>query len=252
MVQRSLTARGAFILGCTAIGGLLVGVGGIQIGALKPFQGFKLAAGLGLLFGLLAVIASLIALVRTSPRSGRTGRSNAWTGLALGAIALFLLLRPAFMSGGFPAIHDVTTNPDDPPAFSEEVARAPDRMNGVLYPDPDADVILMQREAFPDLTPIELAAPPPNALDRAQEVAEELGWVVTRTDSSTFSLEAFDTSRVFRFVDDIAIRIRPNSQGGSTIDLRSNSRVGGGDLGANAKRIRAFRDAITNSATASN
>src|SRR5262245_61160782 len=108
MVQRSVTARGAFILGCTAVGGLLVGVGGIQIGALRPFQGFKLAAGLGLLFGLLAVIASLIALWRTSPRHGRTGRSHAWMGLGLGSLALFLLLRPAFGASGFPPIHDVT------------------------------------------------------------------------------------------------------------------------------------------------
>jgi uncharacterized protein (DUF1499 family) len=247
MVRRSLTARGALILGCTAVGGLVLGVGGIQIGALKPFQGFKLAVGLGSLFGLLSVIASLIALVRTRPGQGRTGRGHAWAGLVLGAGALFLLLRPAFSAGGYPAIHDVTTDPDDPPGFSEEVARAPDRVNGVRYPDPDADVIHLQRAAYPDLQPIALQLPPPQAFDRAREIAEQLGWTVTRADSSTFSLEAHAVSRVFRFVDDIAIRIRPNERGGSTLDLRSNSRVGGGDLGANALRIRAFRDAITRS-----
>jgi uncharacterized protein (DUF1499 family) len=245
MVERSVTARGAFILGCTAIGGLVIGISGIQLGVLRPFQGFKLAAGLGLLFGLLAVIASLIGLVRTSQRYGRTGRGSAWTGLALGMLALFALLRPALGAGGLPAIHDLTTNPDDPPAFSEEVARAPDRMNGVRYPDPNPDVIALQRAAYPDLAPIELPLAPPEALDRARAVAEQLGWIVTRSDTSTFSIEAYAVSRIFRFVDDIAIRIRPNSQGGSTLDLRSNSRVGGGDLGANARRIRAFRDAIT-------
>ena len=102
MVQRSLTARGAFILGCTAVGGLLVGVGGIQIGALRPFQGFKLAAGLGLLFGLLAVIASLIALVRTSrapaaPVAPTPGPASRWE-----RSALFLLLRPASAPVDFP------------------------------------------------------------------------------------------------------------------------------------------------------
>jgi uncharacterized protein (DUF1499 family) len=252
MVQRSLTARGALILGCTAVGGLLVGIAGIQLGVLTPFQGFKLAAGLGLLFGLLAVIASLIALVRTSPRYGRAGRGNAWAGLALGVLALFALLRPAFGARGSPAIHDVTTNPDDPPAFSEDVARAPDRINGVRYPDPDADVILMQREAFPDLTPIAVPLSPPQAFDRAREIATQLGWTITRSDSSSFSIEATDVSRVFRFVDDVVIRIRPDGAGGSTVDVRSNSRVGGGDLGANARRIRAFRDALTQNTTARN
>ena len=73
MVHRSLTARGALILGCTAVGGLLVGIGGIQLGLLEPFDGFKIAAGLGLLFGLLAVIASLVALVRTGKRQRLLG-----------------------------------------------------------------------------------------------------------------------------------------------------------------------------------
>jgi uncharacterized protein (DUF1499 family) len=245
MRRRSLTARGALILGSTAVGGLVVGVGGIQIGALAPFQGFRIAAGLGLFFGVLAVIASLLAIVRTSARSGRSGRGDAWAGLGLGLAALVLLIGPALRARHYPQIHDVTTNPDDPPVFSEAVERAPGRMNGIAYPDPDHDVIARQREAFPDLQPIDVALPPSEALERAQAIAEQLGWTITRTDSATFSLEATDTSRIFRFVDDVAVRIRPNARGGSTIDLRSNSRVGGGDLGANALRIRAFRDAMT-------
>jgi uncharacterized protein (DUF1499 family) len=244
MVERSLTARSALILGSTAVGGLLVGIGGIQIGMLEPLSGFKIAVGLGLSFGLLAVIASLIALYRTRKGSNRTGRENAWTGLALGALSLAALVSPAMGAGGYPAIHDVTTNPDDPPAFSEEVARAPGRRNGVRYPDPTPEVTALQRAAFPDLAPIGLALPPPQAIDRARDVARSLGWEIARVDTAAFAIEATYTSRIFRFVDDIAIRIRPDGKGGSTVDLRSNSRVGGGDLGANALRIRAFRDAI--------
>jgi uncharacterized protein (DUF1499 family) len=244
MVERSLTARSALILGSTALGGLLVGIGGIQIGALDPFSGFKIAVGLGLLFGLLALVASLIGLYRTRKGGNRTGRENAWAGMALGAISLAALIAPALGAGGHPAIHDVTTNPDDPPAFSDEVARAPGRRNGVRYPDPTPEVTALQRAAFPDLAPLEVDLPPPQALERARNVALSLGWEVARTDSAAFTLEATQTSRVFRFVDDVVIRIRPNGNGGSTVDLRSNSRVGGGDLGANALRIRAFRDAF--------
>jgi len=52
-------------------------------------------------------------------------------------------------------------------------------------------------------------------------------------------IEARATSKLFRFVDDVAIRIR-SKDGGSVVDIRSKSRVGQGDLGANANRIRAI------------
>ena len=50
---------------------------------------------------------------------------------------------------------------------------------------------------------------------------------------------------MFHFVDDISVRIRP-AAGGSRIDIRSKSRDGQGDIGANAARIRTFRDALPN------
>jgi uncharacterized protein (DUF1499 family) len=51
------------------------------------------------------------------------------------------------------------------------------------------------------------------------------------------AIEAYDTSALFRFVDDVAVRIR-GAEGGSVVDVRSTSRVGVSDLGANARRIR--------------
>ena len=45
----------------------------------------------------------------------------------------------------------------------------------------------------------------------------------------------------FGFVDDIVIRVRA-TESGSEVDLRSVSRVGRSDLGANAARIEAFAE----------
>ncbi len=56
-------------------------------------------------------------------------------------------------------------------------------------------------------------------------------------------IEATDTTLWFGFKDDVAIRIRPDGSG-SRIDVRSVSRVGRSDLGANARRIRAFLELI--------
>ncbi len=97
--------------------------------------------------------------------------------------------------------------------------------------------------AFPDLAPIEVALPPQAVLERSRQIAEALGWKVTATDPAKLTVEAHDITSVFRFVDDVVIRVRPSGSG-SIVDLRSNSRVGGGDLGANAARIRAFRDQL--------
>ena len=44
----------------------------------------------------------------------------------------------------------------------------------------------------------------------------------------------------FHFKDDVVVRIRPAPGGGSLVDMRSISRVGGSDVGMNAKRVRAF------------
>ena len=53
-------------------------------------------------------------------------------------------------------------------------------------------------------------------------------------------LEATSTSRLFRFVDDVVVRVRSDGAG-SRVDVRSKSRDGKGDFGVNAERIRAFR-----------
>jgi uncharacterized protein (DUF1499 family) len=52
-------------------------------------------------------------------------------------------------------------------------------------------------------------------------------------------IEATATTFWFGFKDDVVLRIRPTANG-SIVDVRSVSRVGQSDLGANAKRIRAI------------
>jgi uncharacterized protein (DUF1499 family) len=52
-------------------------------------------------------------------------------------------------------------------------------------------------------------------------------------------VEATDTTFWFGFKDDVVVRVRPEGEG-SRIDVRSMSRVGVSDLGANAERVRKF------------
>ncbi|NIN34131.1 MAG: DUF1499 domain-containing protein, partial [Gammaproteobacteria bacterium] len=64
-------------------------------------------------------------------------------------------------------------------------------------------------------------------------------WEFVNVDYDMGIIEAYDTSRIFGFVDDIVIRVSRQGSG-SRVDIRSVSRLGKGDLGANALRISHF------------
>lgn len=234
--RRSRLALVGAVLGFDAIsiGGL--GVLLATLGVIAPFLGFGLFAFVGGPLAVLAVIVSALALRATRAGGGLGGRNLAWAGLAMGAVMLLVLSRSASAGAGLPRINDITTDPNDPPAF-EYVLRDPaTRDRDYSYPAGFAD---LQRAAYPDLAPILLAVPPDRAFDAAMQAVAKLGLEVTLSDRARGVIEARATSKLFRFVDDVAIRIRPKD-GGSVVDIRSKSRVGKGDLGANANRIRAI------------
>ncbi len=243
MGDRSTVAVTSAGVGLAAVALAMLGPGLIHLGVLAPLQGFYCFA-LGAVLGTpLALGFGIAGLLRTREGSGRTGRERAWTGIGSGVALLLVLANAVSAGGGAPPIHDITTDLDDPPVYSVGVRDASDRVNGVDYPDGGADVPNQQRAAFPDLTSVQLSAAPAEALARSQQTAEALGWTVTWVDTEALNMEAYETTSVFRFVDDVAIRVRPSGSG-AVIDLRSNSRVGGGDLGANAARIVAFRELL--------
>jgi uncharacterized protein (DUF1499 family) len=70
-----------------------------------------------------------------------------------------------------------------------------------------------------------------------------MGWEVVTVDSEAGRLEAIDTTFWFGFRDDVVVRVRPGADD-VRVDVRSVSRVGVGDLGANAARIRHFLDRL--------
>jgi len=100
-----------------------------------------------------------------------------------------------------------------------------------------------QVAAYPDVATLELALPPEQAFAAVREAALELGWEIVEEDPASGRLEATQSTALFRFVDDVVVRVRPGGPG-SRVDVRSKSRDGKGDVGANAARIRAFREAL--------
>ncbi|MDX1735586.1 MAG: DUF1499 domain-containing protein, partial [Halioglobus sp.] len=143
--------------------------------------------------------------------------------------------------GDYPRIHDITTDTSDPPVFvAAGRERGPNANTLAIKPE----VIEQQLAAYPDLATIESALPPGDAFERALSVAQELGWQVYHQDRAAGTIEAVETTSIMAFKDDVVIRIRAAAPG-SEIDLRSVSRVGQGDIGANAARIRSFASAFS-------
>lgn len=226
------SARIAGYLGVASALAVTLGAGLATLHILQPFRGFFFFQ-IGLLAGILALITGLVALRATRPSSGRGGRGLAWLGVALGGAAFALLATLIVRALPYPPIHDISTDLQDPPAFVAGPAKG--------EPPASEDTARKQRAAYPDLVTIDLDVPPDQAMARAERAARTLGWTIVAQDPSAGELEATDTSTIFHFVDDVVVRVRPGPSGGAAVDVRSRSRVGQGDLGANARRIGAFR-----------
>ena len=224
------TAAAAFVM-------LLASGPGTRIG-LWPWQtGLSLlrwAAYTGLVAGAMGLV---LLILHAFPR---------WRALGFGVPLLVVALSvaafgpPVYMlaeAKKVPPIHDITTDVEHPPQF---VALLPERRkspNGFEYGG--AEVAAQQKKAYPDIASKIVALQPADALSHALAAARAMGWRVVETDGIEGRLEATATSTWFGFEDDIVVRIVPQAQG-SRLDVRSVSRVGRSDVGANAKRIREF------------
>ena len=192
--------------------------------------------------GVLAIVAYAVAR-----RSGlRTGRLNLAAFLIAAAFGGYLVAH-IITAKSVPAIHDVTTDLADPPQFAalavrpDNLEKVPDEGRPELAAmDPESRWKALHREGYGDLRGLRLALPPAEAFARAEAAVRERGWTVARADRAAGTIEATDTTLFFRFKDDVVVRVRPDRGGGSVVDVRSISRVGGSDVGVNAKRIRAL------------
>ena len=92
---------------------------------------------------------------------------------------------------------------------------------------------------YPDIKPLIFRDPKEEIFKRALAAARAMGWHVVSSKPTEGRIEAYDTTFWYGFIDDIVIRITSNN-GMTRLDIRSKSRVGVGDIGANARRIRTF------------
>lgn len=196
------------------------------------FQIVRWSATAALVVFVLAAIAAAI-YFRRKVRRGRA------LFLAAAAVSVIAAAPPIYFlsrAQRLPHIHDVSTDVVDPPQFVAVLPLRAGARNPVEY---DRAAAELQRQGYPDIAPLALDMPPRQAFERAGRVAHSMGWEIVDANSSDLRVEATATTLFFGFKDDIVIRVTPSGTG-SRIDVRSLSRIGGSDIGANADRVRTF------------
>jgi uncharacterized protein (DUF1499 family) len=232
---------GLFALAVAALSVIILRSGLLEIvPALATFAAALVFAALAILFA----FASFV----TIWRQGLSGLGHSLLGMFLG---LLLLAYPGYLgyrSLKLPAISDITTDPANPPRFDVLARLRPrDRVN---YPG--AATAERQRAAYPDIVPLQLAVPPKTAYDAAVTLATKRKWLIVDSRPPAASrrdgaIEAVARTPIMGFRDDVVIRVSPLGQG-TRVDIRSASRYGTHDFGANAARARAFLEELDDAA----
>jgi uncharacterized protein (DUF1499 family) len=227
-------AIAGFIIALGAAVALFLGGFGYNRGWWSIRDGFTVVKW-GAYAGLAAVAVSLAGcFTATAPRRGLT---LAAAGLVIGVLVAATAATERDLGRGVPSIHDITTDTTNPPQFVAAVAAR--AAAGARNPPEYDNVAAQQRAAFPDIAPLVLNVSADQAFDRALAAARAMGWDILAAEKSQGRIEATATTRWFRFKDDVVIRVRPEGAG-ARIDVRSKSRIGQSDLGANARRVRAY------------
>ncbi len=134
----------------------------------------------------------------------------------------------------YPPINDISTDTKDPPSYWN----MPSPME---YPE--EKFASMQHEFYPDLIPLKIKQNPKKVFEKALKIVKNDGWKLVSKDEEEGQIEAVASSLFFGFKDEVVIRIK-KSKDGTIVDVRSRSRIGKIDRGANARRIRKFIKAL--------
>jgi uncharacterized protein (DUF1499 family) len=203
--------------------------------------------GAALVLSALAVLLALASFVSLW-NNGGPGFLQALTAVVIGAVMLAYPGYLAYQARKLPNITDVTTDAADPPRFEVVARLRPADRN--LYPG--LAVAALQKEAWPDIEPLDVSISPKAAYDGALAVITKRKWRIVDTRAPTAGrdghIEAIARTPIMGFRDDVTIRVRP-TRDGARIDVRSASRYGSRDFGTNAERVIALLDDIDDAAT---
>jgi len=211
--------------------------------AIATFFGALGCAALSILVGLAAFVAIW--------QNGSRGMSRVLLAFLIDAA---VLAYPAYLGLQYrkvPEIHDITTDPIDPPRF-EALARLRngEGTNTAVYAGLYSAE--QQRLAYPDIEPVQLEIPAERAYQLALQLANKRKWLVIderapQPPRRVGRIEAVARTPIMGFREDISIRVAADGED-SRVDIRSSSRYFESDLGSNAARVTKFIDDLNTAA----
>ena len=251
--------QGYFVL-IAGVGALLWGLAsalGVGMGLWEWSRGLT-----GVLWSFILAIGAILFGILFGWRAKKSGilrpRLLRWIGMF--AAIIYAGWIGTFVLAGLtvPAIHDVSTDLADPPAFRKLALRTDNldavpgegeaEMKGM---NPQQRWVVVHQKAYGDIRSVRINEPVPTVIAKAERLAKARGWDVVVALPEEGRFEATETSAFFRFKDDIVLRVKPTNTGdGSIVDMRSVSRVGVSDLGVNAKRVKSFLADLSGTVTA--
>ena len=249
-VTKSRWSRAALIGGVVAVLLLPIGAVGSRAEQWTFLTGFMFL-GAGAIVATIGVVVGIVGLILARKANRPADRPGLYVGIVLSVLVLAFLMAQFNTARSVPPIHNISTDMADPPAFDRVVALR----EGANPLDYDASAMVelpgepvtygeLQLAAYPDVLTHESVVAPEQALEIAVAVLEAMGLEIVDANPAEGRVEATATTFWFGFKDDMVVRIRPTAEG-SEVDVRSVSRVGQSDLGANAARIMVFLDAFS-------
>ena len=211
--------------------------------ALHKFQvlHFSLFSPLLLVLVVVMMLLAFVALIFLVFALIKAWNEYLMASMAVVVLALLPIFLTLFTVGSealsVPAIHDISTDLESPPVFVAAKADRHPKDHSTVYGG--EGVASLQRKGYPDLEPLVLDVSLSEAFDRVRAVVELSEWRVLRIDEQERVIEAVASTKLLGYQDDVIVRVSPVREG-SRIDVRSASRVGVSDMGANAKRIFTF------------
>jgi uncharacterized protein (DUF1499 family) len=200
--------------------------------ALATFFGALACAVLSILVGFAAFVAIW--------QNGSRGMSRILLAML---IDVAILAYPSYLAWQYrklPPIHDITTDPIDPPRF-EALARlrAGEGANPAVYAGLYSAEL--QRATWPEIEPVDLDVPVQRAYEITLALVAKRKWLVIderapQPPRRIGRIEAVARTPIMGFREDVSIRITPDGEG-SRVNIRSSSRYFESDLGSNASRV---------------